>query len=135
MAHISKHPLSPGKRDELFDQMNFIIGRLGKAGASLFFEEFLGPEEKIMLAKRLAAIIMCFEKNTVYRIAIVLKISFSTAERIKLNYQTGKYRSMEKILTENKHAYSQLLKTLEVILQAGLPPRGRGRWKRLFSER
>lgn len=133
MTHISKQALSLEKFNELFEQLNTIVGRLDKRGVSTFFDELLGPEEKIMLAKRLAAIIMCIEDKSIYSIFTHLNISPSTAERIKLNYQIGKYHSIQKLITHNKTEYGRLLSVLETILQAGLPPRGRGRWKRLFD--
>lgn len=133
MAHISKQTLSHEKQEELFEQMNRIIARLDKSHTPEFLSELLGAEEKMMLAKRLAAIILYIEGNSSYRVWTLLKISPSTADRIRLNYQIGKYKAIQKFVTENKTEYARILKTLETILQAGLPPRGRGRWKRTLE--
>lgn len=133
MTHISKHQLKPEHLEQLFLQLGKTTSLLTKQSAPNFFNELLGPEEKIMLAKRLAAIVMCIEGNSPYRISQLLHMSPSTTERIKLNYQVGKYLHIEKMLTKHKADYAEFWKTLEVVLRAGMPPMGRGRWKSLFS--
>jgi len=133
MTHVSKQLLPNEKQNELFMQMNRIIARLDKSHTPEFLDELLGAEEKLMLSKRLAAIILFIEGNSSYRVWTLLKISPSTADRIRLNYQIGKYRAIQKFVTENKTEYARILKTLETILQAGLSPRGRGRWKKTLE--
>ncbi len=133
MTHVSKKALPDEKQEELFEQLNKIVSRLDKSSTPEFLDELLGTEEKIMLAKRLAAIILYIEGNSSYRVWTLLKISPSTADRIRLNFQIGKYKAIQKFVTENKTEYARILKTLETILQAGLPPRGRGRWKRTLE--
>jgi uncharacterized protein YerC len=133
MTHISKHQLKPRHLDELFIQLGKTLVKLDKNNFGPFLDEFLGEEEKIMLAKRLAVIAMCIEGNSPYRIGQLLKMSPSTTERIKLKYEIGKYKEIEKILTGNKKDYEQFWSTLEIILRAGMPPMGRGRWKSIFK--
>ena len=133
MTHVSKQQLTVDHLNQLFVQLNVVIGRLDKSNSTIFLDEFLGVEEKIMLAKRLATIVMCFEKNSSYRISQLLYMSPSTTERIKLNYEMGKYDGIEKILTNNKKEYKQFWRILELVLQAGMPPRGRGRWKSILN--
>lgn len=133
MTHISKLTLSEEKLAELFAQMNQIMSRLDKKHAPEFMSELLGVEERIMLAKRLAAIILYIEGSSSYRVWNLLKISPSTADRMRLNYETGKYKTIQKFITENKNEYSRILRALETILQARLPPRGKGRWKHLLQ--
>ena len=133
MTHVSKRRLSDKKESELFDQMYKIIARLDAHSTQQFFSDLLGPEEKLMLAKRLAAIILYIEGNSSYRVWTLLQISPSTAERIRLKYQIGNYNEIKKCITKNKSVYKDVLKILETVLQAGLPPRGRGRWKRTLN--
>ena len=135
MTHVSKHQLQPKHLNQLFTQFSNISAKLTKTTALDFFNDLLGPEEKIMLAKRLAAIVMCIEGNSPYRISQLLYMSPSTTERIMLNYQIGKYTHIEKVLTKHKTDYEKFWKTLEIVLQAGMPPMGRGRWKSLFDQR
>ena len=123
MTNISKRPLNPKHLQKLFEQMDTIIVKLSPKAASIFLNELLGYEERIMLAKRFAAIMMCIEKHSGYRIAKTLKISFSTAERIRNAYRVGKYLKIESIVKKNTHSVSEFFRTLEVVLRAGLPPR------------
>jgi uncharacterized protein YerC len=135
MTHVSKHKLQPAHLQQLFVQFSKISTSVDKTNALEFFDDLLGHEEKVMLAKRLAVIAMCIEGNSPYRISQLLYMSPSTTERIKLNYQIGKYRHIEKLLTKRKTDYREFWRILEVVLQAGMPPRGRGRWKSLFDQK
>lgn len=134
MTHVSKHQLNEKHLQQLFTQLGSTIAKTDSATANYFLDELLGEEEKIMLAKRLAVIAMCIEGNSTYRIGQLLRMSPSTTERIRLKYQNGKYKNIEKILRSNTIDYQKFWKTLEIILQAGMPPRGRGRWKSVFDQ-
>lgn len=133
MAHISKRSLKREHLDTLFDEFNAVIASLQKTGSREFFDELLGPEEKIMLVKRLTAIMMFMEGNSSYRVWQLLNLSPSTAERIRLNYQRGAYKNIERQLRSKRINYVRYWKVLEKVLQAGMPPMGRGRWKSVFK--
>lgn len=133
MTHISKQKIDAKQLSQLFNQMNTLIAVLDTHTSQNFFEELLGPEEQIMIAKRLAAITMYIEGNSSYRVWQLLKISPSTAERIRRNYELGKYKHIETVLKTHKTDYEKFWRVLETILSAGLPPRGRGRWKSVFK--
>lgn len=133
MTRISKQALDPAQRDALFLQMYTTLSRLTKTTTPIFFDQLLGNEEKLMFAKRLAGIVMCIEGNSSYRIWNVLKISPSTAGHIQQNYERGAYSDIEKIITQRRRDYKQFCHVLEVILTAGMPPRGRGRWKKTIQ--
>ncbi len=135
MTHISKNQLAEADLEKLFEQLGRVLSLINNKTALNFLDDLLGVEEKIMLAKRLAAIVMFIEGNSSYRVWQLLKISPSTAERIKLNYQIGKYKNIENTLKSHKPTYEQFWITLETILQAGLPPQGRGRWKSIFESK
>lgn len=129
MAHLSKHQLPPKQLEQLFARLNHITASLDQNDAEFFFSELLGSEEKIMLAKRFAAIAMLNEGNSIYRVAQLLCMSPSTIERMKLKLEIGKYRRITRLLKENEKRYMDFWDTLDIILQAGMPPMGRGRWK------
>ncbi len=134
MTNISKRQLKPEHLDKLFTQLSNVSLLLTEDTASDFFDDLLGTEEKVMLAKRLAAIAMFIEGNSSYRVWQLLKISPATAGKIRLNYKSGKYAKIEGVLRLNKDTYVQFWKTLEIILQAGMPTKGRGRWKSVFNQ-
>lgn len=134
MAHLSKQQLALQDLELLFNQMDKVFATLDTNNTAAFLDELLGKEEKIMIAKRLAAIAMFVEGNSSYRVWQLLKLSPSTADRIRLNYEIGKYQQIEKILTRDRKDYEQFWTTLEKILRAGMPPQGRGRWKSVFTQ-
>jgi hypothetical protein len=81
-----------------------------------------------MFAKRLAVIVMCIEGNTSYRIAQLLMMSPSTTDRIIQKFKLGHYEQIRLILTNKRSEYKEFWSILEVILNAGFPPIGKGRW-------
>ncbi len=131
MTHVSKQKLDPVQLAALMKQMYATLAKLSKASAPEFLDEFFGEEEKIMLAKRLGAIVMCIAGESTYRIWNVLKISPSTAERIRDRYRHGKYKNIEKLFKKNSLEYKRIVHVLELILNVGMSPRGKGRWKRV----
>lgn len=134
MTNISKNVLAQKDMDRLFDQLNVITSKLDKRLSRSFFDNLLGPEEKIMLVKRLAAVVMLIERNSSYRVWKSLKISPTTAEYIRKDYENGRYVDIEKIITKDKADYEKFWKTLEVVLRGGLPEMGKNRWKTGFGK-
>lgn len=133
MTNVSKNALTPQELSKLFKQFSKILGGLTPKNCDLFLGDLLGEEELIMLAKRLSAVVMFAEGNSSYRVWQLLKLSPSTAERIRLDFETGRYERLIKILRHNKNSYLEFWQILETILQAGMPPRGRGRWKSVIQ--
>ncbi len=133
MTHVSKHKLKPSHLKKLYKQFSKTLGQVNQLETGMFLDELLGEEEKIMLAKRFAVIVMLMEKNSIYRIAQLLHMSPSTIERLKLKYITGEYEFIEKLFKHNKKEYKEFWETLEIILRAGMPPMGRGRWRSVFN--
>ncbi|KKS83774.1 MAG: hypothetical protein UV60_C0033G0004 [Parcubacteria group bacterium GW2011_GWA2_43_11] len=129
MTNVSKRKLQPTHLDKLYVELAKTIVNLDKRSADIFLDELLGEEEKIMIAKRLATIVMLIEKNSVYRISQLLLMSPSTVARLRDKLSIGDYTNIEQILKRRKKEYKDFWNTLEVILRAGMPPRGRGRWK------
>lgn len=133
MTHVSSFKLKKDQFDELYNKLNIIVGDLTPKQSKSFFDELLGTEEKIMLVKRLGAIAMFQEGHSSYRVAQALHLSPSTAERLKLKFKNGYYQKIINILTKNHNSYEKFWSTLELILNAGLPPRGRGRWEKVLK--
>lgn len=134
MTNVSKKKLPEKEFDNLYKEFNVFIGALNVSASSAFFNDLLGKEEKVMLVKRLAAVMMFIEGNSSYRVWQLLQLSPSTAEKIRLDYERGRYTRIEKLFKKRSHDYQKFWETLEVILNAGMPPRGRGRWKSVLSK-
>ncbi len=135
MARISSQSIDPKHLEKLGAQFNKITASLNTKNAAGFFDDLLGEEEKLMLSKRLAAIAMLIEGNSSYQIWQLLKISPTTANKIRLGYECGKYDHIEKAFKSNKKDYEQFWTTLDIILRAGMPPMGRGRWKSILNSK
>lgn len=130
MARVSKNSLSKETEVLLIDQMTEVIGRISQTQASGFIFEFLGKEEKIMLAKRLAAITMIHEGGSTYAIGNRLHISPSTVGKLYDRYNRGDFSNTIKALTKNKTDYKQFLAILDSILTVGgIMPRRNSRIK------
>ncbi len=133
MTHISKHNLDSKIQSQLFDQFTtmFVVTeekQLGKILNALFTDS-----EKIMFIKRLAIILLLREEYSTYAIAKILRVSDSTVREMRTRYTNGKYDSLLGVPRKKTLRKKDFLDTLEIFLQAGLPPRGKGRWKRLFK--
>lgn len=133
MTNVSKKFLSEKDLVGLFKQMDKIIAKLNINTSSHFLSELLGPEERIMIAKRLAAVAMYAEGNTSYRVWQLLHMSPTTAERIRCDYEMGRYLQTVNFMKKHKQDYEEFWEVLDVILRAGMPPRGRGRWKSVIN--
>lgn len=119
MARSTKKELTTQQLDQLFTQLNTTIARLDVKGVQHFVSELLGPEEHIMIAKRLATIILLVEGNTLYRTSKVLQISTSTAGKISAGLKLGKYNEILILFGKSKKDYFAILNTLDSILHLG----------------
>ena len=133
MARTSSRKLTPEHTKKLYRQYTKVVAQLNHSGISEFFDELLGEEEKEMLAKRFAAIVMLLEHNSTYRTAQLLHMSPSTVERLRKKLDNDEYTYIEQYFKKHKEAYEAFWKTLETVLRAGMPPLGRGRWKSTFE--
>lgn len=135
MTHVSKRQLKTSDFNALNTKVHAIIGSLTKKDSGLFFAAFFTKAERIMLTKRLCAIALFHEGYSAYRVSKLLIISPSTANLIKLKYEVGAYAPIVRVLEKKPNLAKELLTALEYLLRAGLPPRGKGRWKNLHTNR
>lgn len=133
MTNISKNELPEAELNKLTNQFNKTLGNMTEKTAPRFLSELLGKEEKIMLTKRLCAVIMFMEGNSSYQVWQALHVSPTTANKIKLKFDCGQYKHIVTSLKSNRTDYENIWKILDVVLSAGLPPRGKGRWKSAFK--
>jgi uncharacterized protein YerC len=132
MPHISQEPL----RKETLARINnrflkFLTSFQSQSESKQLLAELLTSTEHLMLAKRLAIIIMLHNKCSRYYIAKTLKVSESTVARMWHSYENGGFDHILKYV-KNKKEKNQFLHDIERLLGAGLPPIvGRGRWRNL----
>jgi uncharacterized protein YerC len=133
MPHVSKRFLE----QEIFRKINLefilLLSKLSTRDLKIVMYGLFTKTERLMLAKRLAITCLIFEGVSYSEIYTVLKISPSTVGRLSSSFNQGKYDAMLKIFRRKRNR-EIFWNTLEKILQAGLPPRGKGRWKWLYQK-
>lgn len=129
MVNISKNKLPQADEVKLFKQLSSITGSLKADGVESMFRELLTESEQVMLAKRLAVIVMIHEGCSLYLIWKKLHLSPSTVTHMYDEYSKGAYVETIKIFCRKKQDREKFWSTLELISRGGLPPMGKDRWK------
>ena len=119
MVRVNKAKLSNKQQTALFNQMNHVLSKLNEKQTGLFLSELLGEEERIILAKRLAVIILLLEGRSLYNISALLKISPTTADNINQKLKAGTYDQLINLLGQNKTDYFSILEAIDTILHLG----------------
>jgi uncharacterized protein YerC len=119
MARLSKNKLTEEHQQELLLQLTSTIGWVNKNLAKDFLSEFFGKEEKVMLAKRLAIIVLLNEKRPIHRIAEHLHTSETTVKNLKDRYDSGQFETTIRVITKNKVDYKKYIDLLDSILTVG----------------
>ncbi len=118
MTNIS-HDLDPSVLNQLYDQLHTSFGKLDAARTELFLSDLLGYEERVMLAKRLAAILLIAGGCSLYKVADRLSVSPTTAKTIKMKFDNGGYDRLLGVLVKQKSVVIEILETLDNILHLG----------------
>lgn len=124
MPHLSTRHLDPEVRKHIDSQLIRLLLRNGPK----LLRQLLTETEQLMLAKRLATLLMLEEDFSYYRIASTLGISTSTIKRLHKGLLNGDLPAIEKI-AHSKKEREVFWRTMESIFRAGLPPQGKGRWQ------
>jgi len=127
MPHVSKRLLEQKKFLDIHKELFKVITRLARSGkTSVALGKLFTKTEKLMLAKRLAIIVMLDQKESMYAIEHILKVSPSTVARLSLYYERGAYREL---LEEIRKQYS-----FWTLIEKIIPPRvGRNRFKNFLQ--
>ena len=134
MPHVSGRKLDSVLLEKLFDKL-VVVFEQAKNIKSLqsLVDEILTPTEKIMLAKRLAIILMLSGSTPQHKIADVLKVSHTTVVKMSLGIEIGKFNS---ILTISKKEKLDIERLIWNILTVGgiMPPKlGRRYWTKCIK--
>jgi len=129
MPHVSSKKLKPEFLEKLFGKLLLTLGEAqNKKYLPSVVDEFFTSTEKIMLAKRLAIILMLEGKTPQHRVVEILSVSPSTVARISLEIEVGKYEALLKVSKKEKTDFE---KVVWGVLTAGgiMPPKiGRKYW-------
>lgn len=123
MAQISKYPVHKDVEKRMFEIFKNTISSL-KYSEDIedFFEDFLSPVEKIMLAKRLAIAVLLAKNYTYPSIAKILRVTPSTIATVSLSLKysgKGYKRMVQKILSDDRK--DQFWQKIEDVL-INIPP-------------
>jgi len=121
MARVSKKNLNPKLAKEIWQQLGETVGRLSSEQSGPFLAGLLGENEQIMLAKRLASIILTHEGHSDYAISLTLKMSSATVGKLRRNYRKGQYQKVITGMKKNKTDYLDFVDNLIDIIHFGLP--------------
>lgn len=121
MPQVSKYPISKDVYNTIFDKLSETIVNLRTKGQVIrFFDEFLSPTERIMLAKRLAIGLLLAKEYSYREIREVLRVSTTTIGDSALLYKYGKgYREVIEKLIEDEKMEEFWLKIGEIISSVG----------------
>ena len=119
MVRLNKNLLTDTQLDNLFSQFSKLLNHKDQSMVDDMLREILGPEERIMIAKRLAILILLVEGHTYYSVAKNLKISPATAQRIKFGIEKGRYQNVLRSLGKSKRDYFAILDAIDSILHLG----------------
>ena len=134
MVRVNRNTLKDKDALQLLRQFDGTLAVLNRAGTSVFLDELLGKEERLTIAKRLAAIVLIYEGCSEYKTSKLLKLSHSTTQIIAEKLEMGAYKGIIKLLKRRKTDYVELLNTIDSILHLGgfLPHRiGLDRYRHL----
>ncbi len=135
MPHVSSKKLSSHLLEKLFGKLLAILERAqNKESLSLVINELFTRTEKVMLAKRLAIILMLSNNTPQHRVVEILKVSPSTVSKTSLRIEIGKY---DTVLRVSKKEKVDLEKIVWNILTVGgiMPPKIRGKYWRKYSKK
>lgn len=116
MVYVNRHEMDKKDLASIFLQFDAVLGTLNQAGVSTLFNELLGHEERITLAKRLVAIILLHEGMSEYKTARVLKLSPTTTGKLAHELSLGTYIGTIALLRKNKRTYGTILNTIDSVL-------------------
>lgn len=137
MPHVSKNKLDQKTLYQISERLFSAIRHLKhEREVSQFFNDLLTKTERIMLAKRLAIVVM-LEANYPFKvISRALKVSEATVSNMRDRFDRGGdgYRLVLERFKKEKF-WKDFFKSIEKILQPDfLPPiTGKGRWRNLNS--
>ena len=134
MPHVSGKELDPILLERLFGKLLEILGQAqNRRNLSLVANELFTATEKVMLAKRIAIVLMLASNTPQHRVVYILKVSPTTVAKISLGIEIGKYKNILKISQKEK---TDIEKLVWNILTVGgiMPPKiGKKYWTKYIK--
>lgn len=115
MSQVSKRVLTKQIEQRLFQNFWELVADIKKPqDVQTFLDEFLSPTEKVMLAKRMAIVILLSTGHDYRAISSMLKVSTSTVAKFAL-FLKIKSPGFQLLITKylQKQSFSQMVQELE----------------------
>ena len=133
MPHVSRKKIKKEIATELADQfLTFLSLAQTKKEARILANELLSQTERVMLAKRLATVVLLIRGYSFTQIEDALGVTRQTVIRIWKAMKEGKYDKITRYAREHTKHFKQetFMDELIRVIHFGMPPRaGKGRWK------
>ncbi|MEK7604424.1 MAG: Trp family transcriptional regulator [Patescibacteria group bacterium] len=133
MTHISKKRIKKEVATELADQfLTFLSLATSKKEARILANELLSQTERVMLAKRLAVVVLLVRGYSFGQIEEALGVTRQTAIRVWKDVKLGKYDHIARYARKHTNHFKKeaFIEKLIRTIHLGMPPRaGKGRWK------
>jgi len=137
MTQVSKYPVREDIYKDIFEVfLETIAGLTTQKSVAAFFEEFLTPTERVMLAKRLSVGLLLGKGYNYREISELLRVSTTTVSSYSFYYKSGKgYRAVVDKILRNKKIEGFLLGLAEKITSVvAVPGPKTGSWRYLNEE-
>ncbi len=135
MAHISRKRLKKDAAAELSDQfLSFLALARTKQDARVLAHELLSQTERVMLAKRLAVVVLLVRGYTFDEIETTLGVTRQTVARLWRDTKAGRYAKIMRYARKHTDHFKKKESPLDSFIRAlhlGMPPRAGKRWQEL----
>jgi Trp operon repressor len=131
MPHLSSKELDKELSEKLFNDLLSILNKSqDKKSMSGVVNELLTDTEKLMLAKRIAIVLLLNSKTPQSSISEILKVSTSTVAKISLKLEMGMYQSILKASEKDKNDFERII--YNIMTMGGIMPSkiGKRYWKK-----
>ena len=119
MVRLNKTSLDNQQLEKLFKQFSTTLNKASKSEVDQLMSVLLGHEEKIMISKRLGAILLLQQELRPYTVSQILKMSPTTVGKIQTDLLAGNYESTLKVIKKDHKSYQAILHTIDTILTVG----------------
>lgn len=118
MTQVSKYPVSKDVYDRVFDLfIETVVSLKLKEEAKNFFDDYLSPTERVMLAKRLAVAILLKKKYQYREISKILRVSTSMINTVSLSLKfRGTFDKIVEKVVRKEELKGKLLDSSEKVL-------------------
>ena len=137
MTNISKNKIPDKSLRQIKKYFKKLLNNNDAIDSGVVWEELFTDTEQIMFAKRVAIVMMLYQKCSYYEISESLYVSTDTIKKWNTKFQNGDLDTLVKRINRSGDL-EYMIDMIEIIMRMGMPPRGgRDRYSktfRMFSE-